>query len=142
MREINLEEAKALSRKSLLSCRTQERNEHYGESLDFYLKNDFFFEECWNLDITLSALILPRLIYFKDITSTIPNNIYELYEGQEEEAMLAWKEILNKIIWAFYIILHEEWGTWPNDEMNEQEREAQVKEGLRLFTKYFENLWD
>lgn len=141
MREINLEEAKALSRKSLLNYRIRERDEHYGESLDFYLKNDFFFEECWNLDITLSALILPRLVYFKDTTLMIPNNIYELYEGQEEEAMLAWKEILNKIIWAFYIILYEEWGTWPNDEINEQERETQVKEGLELFTKYFENLW-
>lgn len=62
---------------------------------------------------------------------------------EEDKSNQLWHEILDKMIYAFWIIVNE-WGGYPIG-LDEKEREGLVaakKEGLRLFAEYFESLWD
>ena len=66
MYKVSLEEVRQLCKEVITGVRIKEKDESYSDSLNFYMTNDFYFEECWNLDATLAALILPRLIHFRD----------------------------------------------------------------------------
>jgi len=137
MHKVSLEEVRHLCREVITGMRIKEKDERYSDSLNFYLTNDFFFEECWNLDMTLSALILLRLIYFRDNHSGAPSCLFEYDEFdhiKEEDGFKKWNEILDKMIWAFYLYIKEE-------DYNE-ENGRQIDEGLELFAKYFRDLWD
>lgn len=137
MYKVSLEEVRQLCKEVITGARIKERDEKYSDSLNFYLTNDFFFEECWNLDMTLSALILPRLIHFRDNHCGTPGCVFEYDEKgnilNEEEGRQKWEEILDKMIWAFYLYIKED----CNEENNKQ-----IDEGLELFAKYFYDLWD
>ena len=120
--------------------RIKEKDERYSDSLNFYLTNDFFFEECWNLDMTLSALILPRLIHFRDNHCGAPGCLFECDEKgnilNEEEGCQKWEKILDKMIWAFYLYISVDSLYWT------EEQKQQINEGLKLFAEYFQSLWD
>lgn len=72
MKEIKLEDVKELCKYRLKECRLTSEDENYSDSLNFYGTNDFYYEECWNLDVSIAALILPRLIHFRDSYSGVP----------------------------------------------------------------------
>lgn len=142
-----LKDVKDVCQRILKDCRLNSSDECYGDSLNFFMENGFFSEECWSLDVTLAALILPRLICFKENTSGYPASLVkEDDEGhviEEDKSNQLWHEILDKMIYAFWIIVNE-WGGYPIG-LSEKEREELVaakKEGLRLFAEYFESLWD
>lgn len=142
-----LKDVKDICQHILTDCRLNSSDEYYVDSLNFFMENGFFSEECWSLDVTLAALILPRLICFKDSTSGCPASlIKEDEEGHvidEDKSNQLWHEILDKMIYAFWIIVSEYDGY--STELNRKEREELVaakKEGLRLFAEYFESLWD
>ena len=142
-----LKDVKDICQHILTDCRLNQSDEGYGDSLNFFMENGFFSEECWSLDVTLAALILPRLICFKDSTSGCPASlIKEDEEGHvidEDKSNQLWHEILDKMIYAFWIIVSEYDGY--STELNRKERDELVaakKEGLRLFAEYFESLWD
>ena len=142
-----LKDVKDICQHILTDCRLNSSDEYYVDSLNFFMENGFFSEECWSLDVTLAALILPRLICFKDSTSGCPASlIKEDEEGHvidEDKSNQLWHEILDKMVYAFWIIVSECDGY--STELNEKEREeliAAKKEGLRLFAEYFESLWD
>lgn len=138
MYRVSLEEVRQRCKEVITGMRIKEKDERYGDSLNFYLTNDFFFEECWNLEMTLSALILPRLIHFRDSHCGAPGCVFEYDERgnilNEEAGYQKWEEILDKMIWAFYLYIKEE-------DCNE-ENNKQIDEGLELFAKYFRTLWD
>lgn len=141
-----LKDVKDICQNILKDCRLNQSDERYGNSLDFFMENGFFSEECWNLDITLAALILPRLIRFKDSAPCYPASLVkEDDEGhiiEEVEPNQLWHEILDKMVYAFWIIVNER-GDYPI-RLNKKEREELVaakKEGLKLFAEYFESLW-
>ena len=142
-----LKDVKDICQHILTDCRLNSSDEYYVDSLNFFMENGFFSEECWSLDVTLAALILPRLICFKDSTSGCPASLVKEDEGghiiDEDKSNQLWHEILDKMIYAFWIIVSEYDGY--STKLNGKEREeliAAKKEGLRLFAEYFESLWD
>ena len=140
MYKVSLAEVRQLCKEVITGARIKEKDEGYSDSLNFYLTNDFFFEECWNLDATLSALILPRLIRFRDNHCGTPGCLFEYDEKgnilNEEEGCQKWEKILDKMIWAFYLYISVGSLYWT------EEQKQQINEGLKLFAEYFQSLWD
>lgn len=140
MYKVSLAEVRQLCKEVITGVRIKEKDERYSDSLNFYLTNDFFFEECWNLDATLSALILPRLIRFRDNHCGTPGCLFKYDEKgkilNEEEGCQKWEKILDKMIWAFYLYISVGSLYWT------EEQKQQINEGLKLFAEYFQSLWD
>lgn len=116
------------------------------ESDSFYEENGFRFEECWNLDRTLAAAILPRLIQFEETTCSTPSRLVKVAEDGRvlngEEAHKEWKKILNKMITSFYLILTEEYDDFLLTKEVRDKKYKIIKKGLSLFSEYFLDLWD
>lgn len=55
MRKVSLSEIQEPCKKIIEGIRLNDKDEEYSDSLNFYITNGFFFEECWNLDMTLAA---------------------------------------------------------------------------------------
>ena len=89
-----------------------------------YGKTKIKTSELWNLDYTIAKFIYPRLKAFKEIVNTHPCDI-----SFEE-----WKYTLDKMILAFELLCKD---NWYDD--NEQ---IKINEGLNLFAKYYQHLWD
>lgn len=87
--------------------------------------------ETWNLEGTISEFILPRLIRFKQV------NICHPFDLTEQK----WDEALDKMILAFE--LHQTIFDWEGevDKKESKKKYKQIDEGLKLFAKYFLNLW-
>lgn len=99
------------------------RNKKYSKKIRKQLEERGFDDsECWNLYITISKFILPRLKRLKEIQHGHP---VDLSENE-------WNKILDKMINSFKEIL--------KDEINQDYHK--IKKGLKLFSKYFLNLWD
>lgn len=79
--------------------------------------------ETWNLYYSLALEIYPRLCYFRERTIAYPLGL------NEKE----WDEILDKMIRAFKLILI--------DDCHDDEKVKEVEEGLRLFAKWYLELW-
>jgi hypothetical protein len=140
MYKISLDEIRELCKKTIEDVRIKDKDLGYSDSLNFYMTNDFYFEECWNLDATLAALILPRLIHFRDNHCGAPGCLFEYDEfdhiQKEEDGFRKWDEILDKMIWAFYLYISVDSLSWTD------EQKQQINEGLKLFAEYFQSLWD
>ena len=94
--------------------------------------------EFWSLDFTMACYIYSHLCYFKD---------YCLVGYPAGLTGEKWEEILNKMIKAFKLYIEPD-----NNEddlllSNEQRRiksknkQKQITYGMKLFIKYFSNLW-
>lgn len=92
----------------------------------FFKEKGFYSEDCWNLDITLAWFILPRLIYFKKNAQSFPAGFTNLDD---------WKDVLDKMIKAFYLILDKAY-VWSDEDI------ATIREGLHLFQYFYLNLWE
>lgn len=116
------------------------------ESDSFFEENGFRFEECWNLDKTLAATILPRLIQFKKTTCSTPSRLVKVAEDGHilngEEAHKEWQKILNKMITSFYLILTEQYDDFLLTKEVRDKKYKIIKKGLSLFSEYFLDLWD
>lgn len=101
-------------------------------------------EEMWNLDITISKFILPRLKRHFEINKSVP------YGVDEAE----WEEIKKKMIIAFeYFAIPGKgiFGIDPDEENCEiaraynlkkyEKQEKDINEGFELFAKFFHMLW-
>ena len=135
--------------------------------------------DIWNLDHTIAIFVIPRLKKLKEKTNGYPGSL-EINESDYEEGMIQWKQILDKMIYAFEGIAFrldkieiksaggkleivndkssdkystlEYVGTKEQKELHEQymnkykkdseEEQKKIEEGLQLFTKHFQSLWD
>lgn len=88
-------------------------------------KHGFDPSETWNLDYTFARFILPRLKYFRNNLHGYPSDL----------SMKKWEKILDKIILSFEIIVND-------DLLSDTKNIKKVQKGLRLFAKYYLNLWD
>ena len=88
-----------------------------------YIKNHMY-QDTWNLDYYISKFVLPRLKLFKKVTMGFPCDLKSIDE---------WYDILDKMIAAFEIL--------ATDELNTQDEQKIVNEGLDLFRKYYQDLW-
>lgn len=89
-------------------------------------KNGFDASETWNLDETIARFALPRLKYFRKNLHGYPGSLKNIKE---------WKKILKKMIKSFEYVLEDCF-----DLTEEQIKEKE--EGLMLFAKYYNHLWD
>lgn len=86
--------------------------------------------DLWNLNNTLAIVIAPCLKKFKETTTSYPDKF------DNNGGMTAWCEILDKMIVAFELILSSDY------ELNNIDNENKIKEGLRLFSEYYQELRD
>ncbi|MBE6255945.1 MAG: hypothetical protein E7105_10640 [Prevotella sp.] len=89
-------------------------------------KNDYPIEEVWNTDNTLAQLITPRLLAFKGLNK---HGLPEPFNDMRE-----WDNTIQKMIDAFELMKYV--------HSHSAEEEATIKQGLELFCKYYQNLWD
>lgn len=142
--DLTLEELIPICKERITECRIPETSERYGESLSFYLKHDFYFEDCWNLDTTLAALILPRLVYYRHNHAGVPNCFCKIDGNFKvtnlDEAGDEWDRTLDKMIEAFWEIVQDR--TLEVEEKERQQIQKTIDEGLKLFGEHFQSLWD
>jgi len=106
--------------------------------------------DTWGMDSTLAPIILPMLIQLQESKigapytedEDVPEYIRSTYAPPKENEwdtdvyhFYRWDWILNEMIYAFTHIVED-------DNPYDAKRELRVQNGLRLFGKYFRNLWD
>jgi hypothetical protein len=105
-------------------------------------KYGFDERECWNLDITLAAYIYPRLKVFKEMNHI--SRPFSLKDGDE------WEQIIDKMLWSFEQIIQgyakmleiTHYDDSKKDSKEIDEYFNKINDGLFLFAKYFQDLWD
>ena len=95
-------------------------------------EDGFVNAEFWNLDSTLAMYIYSHLCYFRD-------NCNVGHPGNMSEEK--WNKILDDMITAFRLLVEEDKIT-DYKSVQSKNREKKINYGLRLFAKYFYNLWD
>lgn len=90
-------------------------------------KHDYPIEEVWNTDNTIAQLIVPRLQAFKALDK---HGYCPDFNGMRE-----WNNAIQKMIDAFELMKYA-------GGVHTKEEERTIEEGLDLFCKYFEYLWD
>jgi hypothetical protein len=84
--------------------------------------------DTWSLDHTLAKWLAPRLKRYKEVNIIV---------GPTDKGR-NWDQILDEMIATFEFLASEE--RWSVVDYRDK-RWKQVKVGLKLFTKYFTNLW-
>lgn len=101
-------------------------SKYYKGSIDRRINIEIEKFDTWNLDHTLSLIILPALIQLKATKKGVPHNFAEVggenYHGQESfdfykedidqlfnQKIKEWDEILDKMIWSFQQIALEDY---------------------------------
>jgi hypothetical protein len=87
-------------------------------------------DDLWNLDHTLSEIILCCLRKFKEKTYSYPNEF-----ANHPDPMKAWKEALDKMICSFEYVQSN---TWPRMTKADYKK---FGEGMKLFSKFYSSLW-
>ena len=90
-------------------------------------------DEVWNLHDATARFLIPRLKKLKEINHGCPE---EFFDKTKEHECEAWSEVLDKMICAFELSVNDEW------ILANPNRRSQIDEGLQLFAKYFDHLWD
>lgn len=89
----------------------------------------------WSLYSYLTNIALPVLRDYRKNKHGIPSMVMrkgESFKKSEER----WNEILDKMIYAFQVIKED------RSYINPPEVDKKVQEGLKLFGKYYQTLWD
>ena len=92
-------------------------------------EDGFVNAETFNLDATLSMIIYSYLCYFRD-------NCLVGHPGSM--TFEKWKEIIDKMIEAFRLQIDLDENIDSIDSKNKQKK---INYGMRLFIKYYNNLW-
>ena len=99
-------------------------------------------QELWDLSTSLSKYILPRLKAFREMERWgVPGSICTKHHATGGNAK-EWNKIIDKMIWSFEEVIDEK--RFPK-KMNPESIKKYIdrkQEGLDLFAKYFESLWD
>lgn len=94
--------------------------------------------ETWNLDLTITRFILPRLRRFEEITIGYPSEITpQEWHILLKKMIVAFEELENR--WDF----HTQGESTRNDKDHIQysNKEKVIQEGLEIFAKYYCYLW-
>lgn len=102
--------------------------------------------DLWNLDETLSKIIAPALIALKEDKygyplvddEDVPEELKTKSEDvQENFSISKWEYVLNEMIFAFS---NDQWEL-IEDTKEEKIKKERIKNGFRLFGKYYQCLW-
>jgi hypothetical protein len=107
--------------------------------------------DVWNMDQTLAKIIHPMLVRLKETKQGSPNidledvpdylkpsdSQYSYYEEGKLDVYYhdRWDYVIDTMIYAFNAISKQ------LDEDDDYYEPETIKEGLRLFGKYYQNLW-
>lgn len=89
--------------------------------------------DTWNMDYTLSLLIVPMLKQLKQDGHGYPANL---------NSVEAWHDILDKMIWSFEQSLDHYESAFDIDKADWKEQQEKMQDGFRLFAEYYTSLWD
>jgi hypothetical protein len=103
--------------------------------------------DTWNMDHTLAHIIYPMLVQLKETShgafsvenDDVPVNLHCVEQddyGTDKYYFLRYQYILDEMIWTFDKIRNDEYRFDFTTEM------YRIKNGLRLFGKYYLGLWD
>jgi hypothetical protein len=122
--------------------------------------------DTWSVDNTLALIILPLLKQFKEIhhgsplvdDEDVPDELKSTSAPPKENEWdtdanhhKRWEWVIDEMIWAFECKVDNSWEDqfWNNtNDKLELDREgynkyrSRIINGLKLFGKYYENLWD
>ena len=122
--------------------------------------------DTWSMDHTLAAIIHPMLIQLKETKRGAPNtDDWDVPHGiksvnakpkenewdTDEFHFVRWDFIMDEMIHAFEQLKEDDWQSkfysgdgesFTVDEKGLDEEDKRIHNGLRLFGKYFRNLWD
>lgn len=107
--------------------------------------------DIWSMDQTLAYIITPMLKMLKERKVGIPGRLCYDDEGNEIEFDLAikeWNSILDKMIWSFeQKINNDDWEDqfFKNGSYDSEGHKAysnKIQEGIDLFAKHYNSLWD
>ena len=102
-------------------------------------EDGFVDAEHFSLDTSLSLYIYSQLCYFRDYPMTCGTPCGLTHEK--------WEEIVNSMIEAFrLLIIEEDYSqryTMTDKEWKQRSknRQKKINYGMRMFIKYYENLW-
>ena len=100
-------------------------------------EDGFVDAEHFNLDTTLSLYIYSQLCYFRDYPMTCGTPCGMTHEQ--------WEEIVNSMITAFRLMIVEDNESWTltdkERKYHSKNRSKKINHGLRMFIKYYHNLW-
>lgn len=100
-------------------------------------EDGFVDAEHFNLDTTLSLYIYSQLCYFRDYPMTCGTPVGMTHEQ--------WEGIVNSMIEAFKLMIVEDNESWTLTEKerkyHSKNRSKKINHGLRMFIKYYHNLW-
>lgn len=98
--------------------------------------------DLYSLDVTLAKIIAATLLEFKECVG-VPKpveqeDVPDKYKNMEDKKtkLMAWRWVLDEMIYAFTFIADR----YESDGLKEVNNDR-VKNGLRLFGKYFRCLW-
>ena len=105
--------------------------------------------DTWSMDHTLAKIVVPMLKQLRDTTHGSPvvdwedrpdhliGCIIEPFNGEVDEFFhQAWDWVLTEMIYSFQHSIDQ----WDDEEVEVDH--DRVKNGFRLFGKYYQNLWD
>ena len=116
--------------------------------------------DTWSMDHTLALIIVPMLKQLNEAKHGAPNTDDEdvpehlrstSAEPKENEwdvdsnHFKRWDWIMNEMIWSFEQLVNDDDSQFWNPEFDKESYEKhheRIKNGLRLFGKYFQGLWD
>jgi hypothetical protein len=108
-------------------------DKRYSKHLKQLKTNGFSDAETWSLDSVIAEFILPRLIRFKEVNIAYPG-----MDMPPEK----WDAALDEMIFAFDWSLH--CGDDKYDNLSKEEGDKnwnRYDEGMKLFAKWFRQLW-
>lgn len=104
----------------------------------------------WNLDHTLALIIAPALKTLRDNlhgagsvdNEDVPEELWSLEDRElgsppDEQWMKRWEYVLDEMIFSFEFVCKKDGDYYRDDKTI-----ARVKNGHRLFGKYYFSLWD
>ena len=113
--------------------------------LKVFLTKGFDPKDTWSLDYTMAKWVLPRLKYLKKVKHGTPfidgfDELWASNTATEEEMQPvydAWDGIMEQMINAFTLVIKDGDGECLTNEEDEL-----IVEGMKLFARYYRNLWD
>lgn len=119
-----------------------------------YIKIDYW--DVWSMDQTLALIILPMLKELREVGGGAPvltgedvpeelrptdEEVLKFSEGKVDDKNVdRWNYILDEMIWTFDFIVNDDEYSYTGNEFTEKRN--RVKNGLRLFGKYYQSLWN
>lgn len=119
--------------------------------------------DTWSMDHTLSLIIVPMLIQLKETMNTVgwvdnedvPEHLHTKDEPTDDVGIYhhplteqKWIYVLDEMIWAFQqsadddLVSFYDTETGKFDAEGHEKYQQRVKNGHRLFGKYYQALWD